>query len=195
MSLRICPIRIAVTGGPGSGKTFLIRRLQRQGYMMMPEVAREIIADRIARGLSPRPPPLEFAQAIFERDIEQYNSVATVNKFVFFDRSILDSLGMLSELDQLTHSDMRRLLAQYPYHSTAFILPPWREIYHVDSERDQNYEEAVNIYQRLHEWYIECGYMLSEVPPGSIAERCAFVSQCLEETGMTPNNAVDDNSA
>ena len=173
------PVRVAVTGGLGAGKTSLLQRLQQRGYLVIPEAARAIIADRKSRGLSPRPPPLEFARAILQRDIEQYHSVANAESLAFFDRSVLDALNMLAELGQLAERERRAMLRRCTYHATAFILPLWREIYRTDSERDQSYEDAVRTYQSLRNWYARCGYTLVEVPPGTVEERCAFVLRNL----------------
>jgi predicted ATPase len=173
------PTRVAVTGGPGAGKTSLLEALAVRGYAVVPEVARGIIADRKARGLTPRPSPIEFAMAIMDRDIDQYESTRAAAGLVFFDRSLLDSLGMLSQLGRLADPDKRRFLEQYPYHSTAFMLPPWREIYRTDAERDQSYEEAVGVYHSLRQWYVGCGYNPIDVPPGTIDERCDFVLERL----------------
>jgi predicted ATPase len=179
MSHKTGPIRVAVTGGPGAGKTSLLEGLTRRGYAVIPEVARQIIADRTARGLTPRPTPIEFAKAIVERDVEQYDSTRTISGLIFFDRSLIDSLGLLAELNQLADADTRRFLERCPYHSTAFILPPWREIYRTDSARDQSYEQAVRVYRSVREWYRWCGYTLIEVPRGTIDERCECVLRSL----------------
>lgn len=180
MNHKTGPNRIAVTGGPGAGKTTLLVGLKKRGYTIVPEVAREIIADRLKRGLSPRPPAIEFAKSILSRDVEQYEATHNGEGFIFFDRSLVDSLGMLDELAHLAEADKHRFLAQYPYYATSFILPPWREIYHTDSERDQSYEEAVRVHRALHEWYIKCGYNVVEVPKLAIDDRCAFVLEFLD---------------
>lgn len=88
---------------------------------------------------------------------------------------------MLAELHQLADADTRRFLERCPYHSTAFILPPWREIYQTDAERDQSYEQAVRVYESVREWYVQCGYTLIDVPRGTIDERCEFVLRSLGE--------------
>jgi len=157
----------------------LLQELEKRDYTIVPEVARSIIAERKAYGLSPRPAPLDFAQAIFERDVEQYLSTSSSAGLVFFDRSILDSLAMLVEAGGVTPHELRTNLENYRYHHTAIILPPWREIYRIDSERDQSFDDAVRVFESLRSWYIACGYDLIEVPPGSVDERCQFVLQAF----------------
>ncbi|MDX1407274.1 MAG: hypothetical protein R3330_04050, partial [Saprospiraceae bacterium] len=71
------------------------------------EVARALIAERRADGLAPRPPPLEFARTVLLRDIAQYETTAGTEGPVFFDRSILDALGMLAALEQLTETELQ----------------------------------------------------------------------------------------
>jgi predicted ATPase len=52
---------VVITGGPGSGKSTLLDFLAKSGYEYIGETARTIIKERMARGLSPRPHPGEFA--------------------------------------------------------------------------------------------------------------------------------------
>jgi len=176
-------LRVAFTGGPGAGKTTLLHSLAQRGYAIVPEAAREIIAERKSRGESPRPDPLEFARAIVARDIERYDAVRSEPGPVFFDRSLVDSLGMLAALGELTDADRQALLRRHPYHPSAFILPPWQDIYRTDSERDQTWEQAVAVFESLQRWYTRCGLRLIEVPPGSIDERCDFVLRRLAVRG------------
>ena len=180
----------------------LLDELARRGHPYAPESAREVIRERLARGLSPRPEPAEFANEILRRDIEQYRGVAERNlaerggpglpepprgaKGVhFFDRSILDALCMLDQLGLLPARDRDRYLTEYPYHSRIFLLPPWKEIYRTDSERDQTFAESVRVHDALREWYLRCGYEIVIVPPGPVAGRCDLVLKTLE-TGNAP---------
>jgi predicted ATPase len=153
--------------------------LQARGFEVIPEVARSIISERIAKGLSPRPPPDQFARTIMDRDIRQYESAPPGPEPVFFDRSLLDSLGMLAQVGELPEAEKEALLTRYPYHPVAFILPPWSEIYRTDAERDQTFEESIEVYRSLRDWYAQCGYDLVEVPRTSVEERSAFVLKSL----------------
>lgn len=192
--------RVVVTGGPGAGKTVLLDELARRGYPYAPESARVIIRERLARGLSPRPEPAEFANEILRRDIEQYRGVSAgqapgrrevpegETRVHFFDRSILDALCILDRLGILSARERDRHVTEYPYHPQIFLLPPWEEIYRVDSERDQTFAESVRIHDTLRQWYLRCGYELVAIPPGPVADRCDLVLETLE-SGTAPRRA------
>jgi predicted ATPase len=49
----------------------------------------------------PRPAPLQFAQAILRQDIRQYDEQASRSGLVFFERGIVDALGMLHDVGGL----------------------------------------------------------------------------------------------
>ena len=174
--------RIVITGGPGAGKTALLNDLMARGHTVVKESARAIIQDRRCRGLDARPSPLQFAQDILQKDIEKYELTYPGARLAFFDRSIFDALGMLNEISPLSLTDLSNWIVQYPYHRTAFFLPPWREIYQNDEERDQTFAEAVDVYVFLKRWYIQCGFDIADVPALPVAERCNFVLKVIEKS-------------
>ena len=88
---------VIVTGGPGAGKTTLLAELAVRGYSTVDESARAIIAERLARGESPRPDPVAFAREILHRDIEKYVNRRRTSEWVFFDRGLIEAIGMLHE--------------------------------------------------------------------------------------------------
>jgi predicted ATPase len=174
---------VIVTGGPGAGKTTLLTELAARGYATVEESARAIIAERLARGESPRPDALAFAREILRRDIEKYVSQARTSEWVFFDRGLIDALGMLHEASPLPSIELKGALASYPYHATAFVLPPWEAIYANDAERDQSFAEAVDVHARIVRWYRSCGYVLDEVPCLPVAQRAEYVLRALATAG------------
>ena len=171
--------RIVFAGGPGSGKTTLLRALELRGHTVVADSARSIIQARKDRSLSPRPAPLEFAQAILRQDIRQYGEQASRPGLVFFERGIVDALGMLCEIGALPDKELKAFLSAYPYHRQVFLFPPWEAIYAEDAERDQTFAEAERVYGRTSAWYRRCGYEVIEVPKVSVAERCTYVLRAL----------------
>jgi predicted ATPase len=173
---------VIVTGGPGAGKTTLLAELAAIGYVTVDESARAVIAERLARGASRRPDALSFAREILRRDIEKYRAQPQASEWVFFDRGLIDALGMLHEASPLPSVDLKAMLASYPFHPTAFVLPPWEAIYVTDSERDQSFADAIDVHARVVQWYRACGYVLDEVPCLPVAERARHVLRVLAES-------------
>jgi len=91
---------IALTGGPGSGKTTVIGALRERGYACVTESARTIIRERLKKGLTARPTAREFAEQVLLRDIQQYARVAGASRLMFFDRCILDALSMFDQRER-----------------------------------------------------------------------------------------------
>jgi len=170
---------VIVTGGPGAGKTTLLTELAAMGYATVEESARAIIAERRARGSSPRPDPLGFAKEILQRDIERYQSQPRTSAWVFFDRGLIDALGMMQETAALSTTELHTMLSSFPFHSTVFVLPPWEAIYTTDAERDQSFTDAVAVHDRVVRWYRSCGFRLEEVPCLPVADRAAHVLRVL----------------
>lgn len=175
-------LAIAFTGGPGFGKSATIAALEARGHRCVPESARAIIQERVRDGLAKRPPAPEFAAQILARDQAQYKSVKDAHGPVFFDRSLIDALGMCSEAGLPCVARIAQILDEYRFHRTAFVFPPWPEIYATDSERDQTLEEAVAVDHALRKWYLLCGFDLVDVPRTDVEARCEFILSQLPAT-------------
>jgi predicted ATPase len=168
-------MRVVLTGGPGAGKTTLLEALRARGFATVPETAREVIEARRRQGLAPRPPPRRFADEILRKDIEKYREDERGDGLTFFDRSVVDALGMVDEARPLPEPELRALLAAYPYHREVFAFPPWEAIYTNDTARDQSFAEATRVHREVTRWYRRCGYEVVEVPRLAVSERCAYV--------------------
>jgi predicted ATPase len=170
---------VVFAGSPGGGKTTVLQALQLRGYAVVADSARAIIQSRRSSSLSPRPAPLEFARTILHHDIQQYGQHASTSGLVFFERGVVDALGMLNEIGVLPHSELQAFLLAYPYHRQVFLFPPWEAIYANDAERDQTFVEAGRVYRGASEWYQRCGYEVIDVPRLGVAERCTYILQAL----------------
>ena len=168
-----------ITGGPGAGKSSLLESLALKGYHFIPETARQIIKERIASGLSPRPDPATFAQSIFDKDLANFISNSDLASTIFFDRSMLDSAWQIFNADKPAYNHIENVLLQYRYSKNVFIAPPWKEIYINDSERDHTFEESIEIYQALKEWYTQHQYEIVVLPKSTIEERVTFILKNL----------------
>jgi predicted ATPase len=119
--------RVIITGGPGAGKTALLRQLASLGFATVEESARAVIAERLAIGLPPRPAPIEFAREILRRDVEKYERSADARGWIFFDRGVIEALAMVNEVEPMPAAELAAGLNAYAVHPLVFVLPPWPE--------------------------------------------------------------------
>ena len=78
-------------------------------------------------------------------DIEHFVHHDATPGHVFFDRSVLDSLCWLDQLTPLNERDLSMWLSTDQYFPKVFLLPPWKEIYTNDAERDHTFEHAESV--------------------------------------------------
>src|SRR5215510_6329585 len=173
-------LRFVMTGGPGAGKTTVLRALAARGYPHAAEAARAIIQERLASGLSPRPPLAQFGHEILQRDIARYRETCATDHPVFFDRGIVDALGMLHHQQALALGEVEAYVRSFPYNHVVLLMPPWEEIYRTDAERDQTFAESVQVFESVRTWYARWDYATVEVPCMAIDQRVNFILQTVE---------------
>lgn len=175
-----------LTGGPGAGKTTLIKALEESGFQTVDEVAREIIKEQIESGGDALPwkNMTCYTRLMLERSIQSYQIHTESVDLRFFDRGIPDTLAYarLIGLDETAEIEMAVRL--YRYNPVVFMLPPWEYIYHTDGERKQSFSEAVETYHVMRDIYASAGYKLAEVPVATVAERVGFIIDTLSKIGI-----------
>ncbi len=125
--------------------------------------------------MSPRPAPEVFARQMFEIDLEQFINNSDRSEILFFDRSFLDSAFLIQQNDKIYFEKIRSYISTHQFNRKVFLAPPWKEIYTNDSERDQTFEESVNIYESLRKWYLLSGYEPIMLPRLNVEKRMAFI--------------------
>lgn len=172
---------IAITGGPGAGKTTLIAALADKGYATAPEAGRHIIQMQTAiDGIGhPASNPLLFAELMLAWDLRSHGAAGA--GLTFFDRGVPDTIGYLRLIGEQVPEHMINAARVFRYRPKVFILPPWREIYSHDAERKHGYEEAVATFEAMAATYHDLGYDLVEVPRLPIDQRANWI---VEHTGL-----------
>jgi len=174
---------VVIIGGPGSGKSTIIKYLTQKGFSCYPEISRQVILEAREKGIDQLflEQPLLFSELLLNGRINQYNSAKHEDsKFVFIDRGIPDVIAYMDLIGDSYPEMFAQACKTYRY-DQIFILPPWEEIYISDSERYESYEQAVQIHKHLIQTYSSYGYNLVEVPKDTVEARVEYILSHLEK--------------
>lgn len=163
-----------ITGGPGTGKTLLINMLAERGFHTVPEAARAIIDEGLAKGLT-----LEQIrgnenawQAKILRRILDTEAAINPSALTFFDRGAHDGLAFL-DVKEVEPGDYWRELTdneRNPYYRTVFLLEPLPEFEH-DYARTENAEITNRLTEITNNVYSKFGMEPIRIPFMSPEER------------------------
>lgn len=173
--------KIVITGGPGTGKSSIIKELKKRGHICFDEISRQVTLDARKNGIEQLflTEPLLFSELLLEGRQKQYIDANSQGaNLVFLDRGLPDVLAYMDYFN-----------SEYPNHfidtckintyDQVFILAPWQEIFESDSERYESFEQATQIHEHLLNTYKKYNYNLLDVPFGSIEKRTDFVLDIL----------------
>ena len=170
--------RYVLTGAPGSGKTALLRLLERAGHAVVEEAATDVIALEQALG---EPEPWtrpDFVDLIVTLQRERQLGEPCGRAQTFFDRSPVCTLALARYLDlppsPLLGAELTRISSQEIYAQPVFFV---RNQGFVTSTAARRISFADSlIFEKMHEEaYRELGFGLIEVPAAPLAERAELV--------------------
>ncbi|MGE4372811.1 MAG: AAA family ATPase [Xanthobacter sp.] len=171
-----------ITGGPGVGKTTLIQGLASYGLQTMLEAGRAIICDQTrinGPGQHIQDRQL-FAELMLGWDLRSWHEAQALSEPVIFDRGVPDTIGYLDLYDGRVPAHFYRAAERFRYHPLVFFAPPWLEIFEQDTERTQDFDEAVATAQAMEKAYAAAGYELLPLPYDTVEARARFM---LEQIG------------
>jgi predicted ATPase len=170
-----------ITGGPGSGKTTLVKVLEEQGFSCMHEISRQIIKEAQQQGIDQLflEDPLLFSQKLLEGRLEQFKEADSSSiEILFYDRGIPDVTAYLKYLGIPYPDHFTENCLNFKY-DAVFVLPPWPDIYIQDNERYESYAEAEKIFKHLVDGYNTYNYNVHEVPTGAVEYRIEYILKHL----------------
>jgi predicted ATPase len=164
--------RIAISGGPGVGKSTVLQLLAQRGYQTIPEAARIIIEREQLKDSDclPWKNVPKFQQAVSELQLSLENSIS--EGIIFSDRGIIDGHAY-SKIDKIETPKLVLDNSKGRYQA-VFILDQL-PVYEQDKIRWDDVERAKLIQQTVKDSYRHFGYNPIAVPVLSAEERTDFI--------------------
>ena len=162
-----------ITGAPCSGKTAVIRELEKLGYPVVHEVARAYIDERLQNGETIariKADILSFERHILYKKIAIEQSLLN-EETVFMDRAVPDSIGYYI-LEGLDPDDPIQKSRLWRYKKVFFFD---RIPFEKDPVRSENNKTASKIEGLLKKSYRMLGYEIIVVPLESVNARVNFI--------------------
>jgi len=176
--------KVVITGGPGTGKTSVIKELIVKGYKCYNEGSRDIISKINLKGKTFKSDPLMFSDSLYEARNKHYidSQKKEYNRnTVFFDRGIHDILAYLRYINK-NNKYWEDVILNYQY-DIVFVFPPWKEIYTTDNERQEDFKESKEVNNEIIKLYKESNSDIVEIPKMTIEERTNFIMDYLFNNG------------
>lgn len=175
------PKKIALIGGPATGKTTLIDALKAKGFSCMDEISRQITIEAQKNGVKQLflEDPIWFSKQLLEARKNQFLASQNFNEpLVFFDRGLPDVVAYLDYIKSDFDQEFIAVCETHKY-DQVFILPPWKAIHKTDNERYESFDQLVEIHEYLKKWYNKFGYTAIEIEKGSIEDRLEFILESI----------------
>ena len=188
MVLKSVSKKIVITGGPGTGKSSLVRHLEASGHICYPEIIRNLTeaakeaSDKEEFTTNPLAfvdDPLAFNKKLLDGRMQQFQDASGNNSdLIFFDRGIPDVLAYMDYFQQEYSEEYQNACKEMRY-DRVILLPPWEAIYQSDGERFESFKEAQEIHTFLMQTYMRYDYEPYILPTAPIPQRAALILEAL----------------
>ena len=169
-----------ITGGPGFGKTSVIDLLQKKGFQVCSEGARDLLVpdEKSEDRKAISPIPADFEQQVAARRIGFLQSVHQ-DTIAFSDRGLPDQIAYSWYKSKIPSKFIEEAVLSNKYAPVVFLTPPWEKIYLTDDVRKENFAEASSIHMHIVMAYRKYGYKLIDIPQLDPQKRVGFILDFL----------------
>lgn len=174
-------LKIAISGGPGTGKTSLIEELENRGLPCSHEFSRQVIQHSLDNGSNVLPwDNLDaFSERVMQGRMEQFHSAD--GQLHFFDRTIIDTIAYQLADNLPVREEWHSLAVNHRFYDKVFLTPPWEDIFENDHQRRESFEKLLHLHKFLHDTYVKYGYEVVDIPKLAISERADWLIEQIEE--------------
>jgi predicted ATPase len=165
---------IVVTGGPCSGKTTVLRYLEKSGYRVEYEIARLYIDEEMKKGHSLA--DIRRDEAIFQTKVLcrkiKFEKTLPKREMIFLERGMHDSLAYFSFIGAPIDGKLQKQIEKSTYRKIFVMemLP-----YQKDYARTESARDASTLERLLIRSYENAKFAVIKVPPDSIEARAKYI--------------------
>lgn len=159
-------MKFVITGGPGAGKTSVMIALERlcarkeKNCAFVRECAEDLIKFYKKKGIENPTKMLEFQYEII--DLQKQRETAINNAYTtFLDRSFIDTLAYNTDSGLAERIMREAKLADYE--PLVLFMEHVPKFYEITKVREETFEEAVQIGERIKKAYTDLGYVLAAI--------------------------------
>jgi predicted ATPase len=180
--------RFVLTGAPGSGKTAIIRQLERDGFSVIEEAATDVIALEQAQGVSEPWTHPSFIDSV--TDLQRQRQIrascqpdpASLDEIQFHDRSAICTVALAIYLGhpipQMLSQELERIKREAIYETRIFFIRNLGFIKPTEARRI-SFEETLR-FERIHEeTYRNFGFDIFPVEAGSVFDRVQAIKRAI----------------
>jgi predicted ATPase len=176
---------IVITGGPGVGKTSIVKHYEVNGYHVVHEAATDIIRQRLAEKVEEPWNHPDFNHRVVSLQLSrQAEACAKKTGLVFFDRSPVDTLSYcVLQKDKVHHEKVEKvvqsLVDKQSFHPKVFLIENLGACEN-NEIRPESLEEALRIEKEIEAHYRKYNFEVIRIPYASVAERARLILQHLK---------------
>ena len=171
---------VVITGAPSSGKTSLIRALEKEGFPVVEDIARRVHEANLGSSCPSSEQALQLE--IFEQYKQQVASVKQ-NQLVLFDYGVPDHV-VFQQMANFVIPEAEKYSKEIRYNA-VFICRPLA--FQKDGIRDKNEADQAKIQNRIESIYRHLGYEPILLMPDTLDVRLKIIKEKLGEYSDTFN--------
>lgn len=175
---------IVLSGPPSSGKTTLINELEKLGYLVSQEVARQVLSDWISRQPDSKDMiahALSIQREILALHLHRERAFKP-EQLVFFDRGIPDSVAYFNFHGYDEH--IPEAAAHYHRYRAVFFCAQLPVV--PDGLRMEDDSIATRLGELIYNAYVDLGYQPIILPQVSVQARLQIILDYLKEQPWNP---------